>query len=306
MNSEKTMNQVSGDYFDTINTITAPAPPDLLQSAMDECVFYNNLLSKTVPGSDVWKLNHNHGEPMEVNDHTRNILEMALEMYRESEGAFNIAVGPAIALWHFTDGTAVLPDPEKIKEAIGRADCSRIVLEGNTVTVPEGVEIDLGGIAKGYICDCIADYLRAHGVTSALLNFGGNIVTIGNRPDGEPWTIGLQLPSGERGKEFWAAVKSSDNTLVTSGIYERSFKLNGITYHHILDPRTGWPVQNHILTVTAITKSSLLADAISTALFVLGPEKGLSLAQKYGVSAVYLRDDGKVFYDPNLDIVFVK
>ena len=117
MNSGIPMNQVNGDYFDTFNTITAPAPQDVLQSAMDECDFYNNLLSKTVPGSDVWKLNHNHGEPMEVNDHTRNILEMALEMYRASEGAFNIAIGPAIALWHFTDGTAVLPDPEKIKEA---------------------------------------------------------------------------------------------------------------------------------------------------------------------------------------------
>ena len=306
MKPEIPMNQVHGDYFDTFNTITSPAPLELLQAAMDECVYYNKLLSKTVPGSDVWRINHSRGEPLEVSDHTRTILEMALEMNRASEGAFNVALGPAIALWHFTDGTAVLPDSEMIEEALKRTDCSRIVLEGNTVSVPEEVEIDLGGIAKGYICDCIADYLRALGVKSALLNFGGNVVTVGNRPDGEPWTIGLQRPSGERGKEFWAAVKSRDSTLVTSGIYERSFQLNGITYHHILDPRTGWPVQNHILTVTAVTKSSLLADAITTALFVLGPEKGLSLAQKYEVSAVYLRDDGKVFYDPNLDIVFVK
>ena len=306
MNLELSMNQVSGDYFDTFNTITAPASVELLQRAMDECIYYNKLLSKTVPGSDVWRINHNQGKPVEVSDHTRRILEMALEMNRSSDGAFNIAVGPAVALWHFTDGTAVLPDRDQLKAAIARADCSRIVLDGNTVFVPDDVEIDLGGIAKGYICDCVADYLRANGVASALLNFGGNVVTIGNRPDGKPWTIGLQRPSGERGKEFWAAVKSCDNTLVTSGIYERSFTLNGVTYHHILDPRTGWPVQNHILTVTAITKSSLLADAITTALFVLGPEKGLSLAEKYGVSAVYLRDDGKVFYDPKLDIVFVK
>ena len=306
MNQGLAMNQVRGDYFDTFNTITSPAPQEVLQAAMDECAYYNKLLSKTVPGSDVWRINHNRGEPVTVSEHTRTILEMALEMNRASEGAFNIAIGPAIALWHFTDGTAVLPDPEKLMEAVKRADCSRICLEENTVTVPEEVEIDLGGIAKGYICDCIADSLRARGVTSALLNFGGNVVTVGNRPDGQPWTIGLQRPSGERGKEFWAAVKSSDNTLVTSGIYERSFQLNGMTYHHILDPRTGWPVQNHILTVTAVTKSSLLADAITTALFVLGPEKGLALAQKYGVSAVYLRDDGKVFFDPDLDIVFVK
>ena len=291
MHQEIPMNQVRGDYFDTFNTITSTAPRELLQAAMDECAAYNGLLSRFIPGSDVWKINHSLGKPVNVNDHTRNILEMALEMNRASEGAFNIAIGSAAALWHFTDGTAALPDPEKLKEAVAKADCSRIILEGNTVTVPAGMEIDLGGIAKGYICDCIADDLRACGVTSALLNFGGNVVTVGNRPDGEPWTIGLQRPSGERGREFWAAVKSSDSTLVTSGIYERSFQLNGVTYHHILDPRTGWPVQNHILTVTAVTKSSLLADAITTALFVLGPEKGLYLAQEY---------------DPSLDIVFVK
>ena len=306
MNSEIRMNQVSGDYFDTFNTITSPAPEHILQAALDECAVYNQMLSKFVPGSDVWKINHSSGQPVEINEHTRAVLEMALEMNQASDGAFNIALGPTIALWHFTDGTAVLPDPAEIKKTLAKADCSQIVLLGNTVQVPEGTEIDLGGIAKGYICDCIADSLRARGVTSALLNFGGNVVTVGNRPDGKAWTIGLQRPSGERGKEFWAAVKSCDSTLVTSGIYERSFHLNGVTYHHILDPRTGWPVQNHILTVTAITKSSLLADAITTALFVLGPAKGLNLAQRYGVSAVYLRDDGKVFYDPDLDIVFVK
>ena len=152
MNSEIRMNQVSGDYFDTFNTITSPAPEHILQAALDECAVYNQMLSKFVPGSDVWKINHSSGQPVEINEHTRAVLEMALEMNQASDGAFNIALGPTIGLWHFTDGTAVLPDPAEIKKTLAKADCSQIVLLGNTVRVPEGTEIDLGGIAKGYIC----------------------------------------------------------------------------------------------------------------------------------------------------------
>ena len=298
------MHSVSGKYFDTINTITAPYEEGILQTAMDRCAYYNNLLSKTVPGSDVWNCNHAGGKPVEVSQHTAKILALALEMNKNSGGAINIAIGNAIALWHFTDGSAIIPDPTALKDATQKADCSRIRLEGHTVTVPAEMQIDLGGIAKGYIADRIADELRAAGVKHALLNFGGNIVTVGTKPDGAPWRIGLQTPGGERGKDFWAYVPSVDGTLVTSGVYERSFEKDGVLYHHILDPRTGFPVQNDILTVTAICKDSLLADAITTALFVLGPDLGFRLAAYYGVSAVYLRRNGQVAYTPGLDLAF--
>ena len=172
--------------------------------------------------------------------------------------------------------------------------------------MPPQLQIDLGGIAKGYIADRIADELREKGVKSALLNFGGNIVTVGTRPNGEPWMVGLQTPGADRGKKFWAFVPCVDGTLVTSGIYERSFEKDGVLYHHILDPRTGWPVQNNVLTVTAVSKDSLLADAITTALFVLGPEQGFHLARYYGVQAVYLLRNGEVSYSPDLDLTFVK
>ena len=300
------MNSVQGKYFDTINSITAPCETAILQEAMDRCRYYNDLLSKTVPGSDVWNCNHAEGKPVIVSDHTVRILELALEMHRNSGGAFNMAIGKAIGLWHFTDGSAVLPDAEALAAAVRDADCSQIRLEGNTVTLPPALQIDLGGIAKGYIADRIADELREKGVKSALLNFGGNIVTVGARPDGEPWMIGLQTPGASRGKKFWAYVPCVDGTLVTSGIYERSFEKDGVLYHHILDPRTGWPVQNRVLTVTAVAKDSLLADAITTALFVLGPEQGFRLAQYYGVQAVYLQRDGEVSYSPGLDLTFVK
>ena len=306
MNAETSLNTVSGKYFDTFNTISAPCDQEILQRAMDRCQYYNDLLSKTVPGSDVWNCNHAEGKPVVVSDHTARILSLALEMNRNSGGAFNIAIGEAIGLWHFTDGTAILPDPEKLAAAVRKADCTKIRLEGNTVTLPADLQIDLGGIAKGYIADRIADELREAGVFCALLNFGGNVVTVGTKPDGSPWTVGLQTPGGERGKDFWAYIPSADGTLVTSGVYERSFMKDGVLYHHILDPRTGWPVQNDILTVTAVAKDSLLADAITTALFVLGPNPGFQLAAYYGVQCVYLRRNGKVSFTPGMDITFVK
>ena len=299
------VNQVQGLYFDTVNTITAPCDRALLQAAMDRCRYYNDLLSKTVPGSDVWNCNHAQGRTTRVSGHTARILKTALEMHRDSGGAFNIALGGATALWHFTDGAAELPDPDALAEAAAHADCSRIRLEGNDVTMPPDMRIDLGGIAKGYIADRIADELRGCGVTSALLNFGGNVVTVGNRPDGTPWRIGLQTPGAERGRSFWAYVPCSDGTLVTSGVYERSFEKDGVLYHHILDPRTGWPVRNDVLTVTAAAKDSLLADAITTALFVLGPEQGFQLAQYYGVQAVYLLRGGELRYSPGLALTLV-
>ena len=277
-----------------------------MNEAMAECQKYNDLLSKTVPGSDVWRVNHADGATVTVSEKTMEILKTAQEVSEASSGAFNIAVGPAVALWHFTNGTAVLPGEDELAAAIARADCTRIRLEGNTVTVPPELQIDLGGIAKGYIADQIADYLRERGVKNAMLNFGGNVVTVGSKPDGTPWKVGLQNPLGKRSKDFWAFVESQDSTVVTSGIYERGFELNGKWYHHILDPQTGWPVQNDMLTVTACAKSSLLADALTTAMFVMGPAEGAKLAGIFGIHVVFLEKGNRVTYTKGLNITFVR
>ena len=211
------------------------------------------------------------------------ILKTAAEISNASGGAFNIAVGPVINLWKFTSGEAKVPDAESLKAAVSTADYTKIRLNGDTVTVPAGMEIDLGGIAKGHIADRIADFLRERGILSAVLNFGGNVVTIGSKTDGTPWMVGLQYPFGEHGKKCWAAVPCSDESVVTSGIYERGFHADGVWYHHIVDPRTGWPVQNGVECVTVCAKDSLLADGLTTALFVLGPEEGMKLAERFHV-----------------------
>ena len=299
------MNRVEGFYFDTVNTITAPCGAEILRGALDRCAFFNELLSKTVPGSDVWNCNHAQGRPTRVSEHTARILAMALELFRASDGAFNAALGEAVALWRFKDPEPALPDPEALAQAVSRADCSKIRLEGDAVTLPPGMRLDLGGIAKGYIADRVADLLREKGVTSALLNFGGNIVTVGKRPDGEPWRVGLQTPGAARGR-FWAWLPCADGTLVTSGVYERGFEIGGVLYHHVLDPRTGMPVQNGVLSVTVAARDSMLADALATALLVLGPEKGFPLAHRCGAQAVFFLRGGEAQHSPGLELTLVK
>jgi FAD:protein FMN transferase len=295
---------VTGCYFNTINTLTADCPISVLQSALDHCAYYENLLSKTIPGSDVWRANHAEGQPIPVSVHLQQILRVALDVNHSSNGAFNVALGAVTALWKFTSETPRVPAMEELESAVHSIDNQFICLEGDTLFLPKGMQLDLGGIAKGYIADQIANELREQGVISALLNFGGNVVTVGCKPDGSPWSIGLQSPYLEQGKAFFAALPCVDGTVVTSGVYERGFNQGGKRYHHLLDPRTGRPVENGVIAVTLLGKDSLLADAVSTACFVLGPEKGLPLAHCYGMSAIYLFDGGKVRYTRGLPIQF--
>jgi FAD:protein FMN transferase len=300
------MKTVEGKYFDTINTISAYGEESLLQEAMDRCSFYNALLSKTIEGSDVWKINHAGGKPVLVGNDTTTILRTAGEISAASAGAFNIAVGSAVNLWKFTSGEARIPDEASLKASLSTADYSQIRLDGNTVTAPAGMKIDLGGIAKGYIADRIADFLRERGILHAILNFGGNVVTLGCKLDGTPWNVGLQYPFGEHGKKCWATVPCSDGSVVTSGIYERGFYSGGVWYHHIVDPRTGWPVQNGVECVTVCAENSFLADGLTTAMFVLGPEEGMKLAERFQVQAIYLERGWKIRYTAGLHFVLLE
>lgn len=296
-------NQIRGNYFDTVNVIDAWAPKAVLAEAMDRCRRFHELLSKSVETSDVWRMNHAEGRPVEIDPHTARILQAGQEIYQASGGAFNMTIGAVSALWNFKAKEPVLPDPEAVKAALARTDQSRIRLDGNVVTVPDGMQVDVGGIAKGYIADRIAEFLREQGVTNGLLNFGGNVITIGTKPDGEPWMVGLQKPDGVVMQEYWGAFPCTDETAVTSGTYERGFTIGGVRYHHLLDPRTGWPVQNEVETVTLIGKSSLMADGVSTACFVLGPEKGAPLASRFGMKAVYLLKGGRILASRDVPLI---
>ena len=284
-----------GFYLDTVVTLTAYVEDgQVLKDAMAECARYEQMLSRTIEDSDVWRINHAEGKPVEVSEDTAAVLACAIRISELSGGVFDVTIAPVSTLWDFTSGTAVLPDADVLAEAAKLVDYTKIVLEGNTVTLPAGMMIDLGGIAKGYIADRVKAYLEERGVEHAILSFGGNVVAIGTKPDGQEWVVGIQdidAPTGEA----MLKTRMGGGSIVTSGIYERNFEVDGIWYHHLLDPATGWPVQNELASVTIRSESSMEGDAVSTAAFVLGKEEGMRLVESLeGFEAIFIERDRTV------------
>ena len=295
--AENTLPKVSevGFYLDTVITLTAYTEDSQpLKDALAECGRYEALLSRTAEGSDVWRINHAEGEKVQVSEDTMEILRCAEEISRLSGGAFDVTIAPVSTMWDFTSGAAELPDAEEIRRAAEKVDWTRIVLEGDTVRLPEGMMIDLGGIAKGYIADRIKEYLEGRGIRHAILSFGGNIVAIGKKPDGTDWKVGIQdidQPTGS----YMLVARNAGGSTVTSGIYERGFEKDGVRYHHLLNPRTGWPEQNELASVTIFSESSMRGDALATAAFLLGTKKGLELIGGIeGCEAVFIARDRQV------------
>jgi len=294
------MNSALGFHLDTVITINGYCSEELLKEAVALSGEYEKILSKTVEGSDVWRINHAMGAPVEVSAHTAGIIELACDAGEKSGGSFDITIAPVTELWDFKAEKPSLPAKDALAQAVKLVDYTQLHLDGSTVTLPEGMAIDLGGIAKGYIADRVKEHLTENGVSSALLNFGGNTVALGSKPNGESWRIGIQDPRSENG-DYIAVVSVVDKAVVTSGSYQRYFDLDGTRYHHILDPKTGYPVNNSTASVTIIHDDSAVADALSTACFALGSEKGAELAALYGGEAVFIHEDGKIVYTEGLD-----
>ncbi len=284
-----------GFYLDTVITLTAyTEDKQILKDALQECGRYEQLLSRTVEGSDVWRINHADGKPVEVSDDTITILQCAKKISDLTGGAFDVTIAPVSTLWNFTSGEAVLPDAEVIEHAASLVDYTQLKTDGNTVTLPQDMMIDLGGIAKGYIADQIKAYLEKRGVKHAILSFGGNIVGIGTKPDGSEWKVGIQDIDKPTGEHMLVSMNRGGST-VTSGIYERGFTLDGVRYHHLLSSDTGWPVQNELASVTIFSGSSMEGDALSTAAFVLGTAEGMKLIESLdGIEAVFIAKDRTV------------
>lgn len=283
----------SGLYLDTAITITLydTRDPSVLEACFQQIADLESLLSRTVEGSDVWNINHAGGEAVEVAEETAELIRTALDYADKTGGALDISVAPASRLWDFKAESPSLPDEEELAQAASHIDWTKIELQGCTVRLADPkMELDLGAVAKGYIADRVAQSLREQGVESALLDFGGNIVALGGK-EGRDWTIGIRSP--QDGEALAAAVAVRDCSVVTSGTYERGFDLGGVRYHHILDPQTGWPVDNGLASVTILSARSVDGDALSTACFVLGEEKGMALVEELdGVEALFIREDG--------------
>jgi len=257
---------------------------NVLDLSMKEIERLENLLSVNIPSSDVSLVNRALGEyPVKVSEETGFLLKRALEWSERTGGAFDPTVGKIVKLWGMGTESAAVPDPEKLKEAVGMTDFRKvnIVHRGNAtfVQTAKGQRIDLGGIAKGYVTDKVRLLLKNEGIQSALIDLGGNIAVFGSSPKPGKWKLGLQHPFMPRG-EYFGIAEVSDVSVVTSGAYERYFESCGVRYHHIFDPATGYPARSDLASVTIISEDSTDADALSTALFVMGLERGISLLRK--------------------------
>ena len=386
---------------------------ELIEKVFDLCREYENRLSRTIPGSDVYRLNHAEGEPVAVHETTIEVIEAGIRYGQLSGGRFDITVGRLSELWDFSGQASSVPDADAIFEAVSHVDYQKIriwpvkddkrtegrepedqesalVWQGKAATsqseaktrqketalwqdaqVPKagkqgpetsirptqelgdedrlqrdttddtlqngkeivraeaksavvptdvvstgvqknevqlldvGAKLDLGGIAKGYIADQAADYLRESGVTSAVLNFGGNIVTIGTKREDVPFTIGIERPfsAEEEGqKEILGTIDLSDGSVVTSGTYERKFYEDGILYHHILDPKTGYPAETDLDGVSIVGPSSVDCDGLSTSCLMLGLEKGKKLIDNLdGYEAIFVTKERQVVVTEGLE-----
>lgn len=283
--------------FDTVINIQIldPADESILDGLKKLCENYDTMFSTTNTDSELYKLNHANGQPFTVSSETANLIQEGIHYSELSGGAFDLTIEPVSALWDFKADKPTVPSSDAIAQAVSHVDYTKVDIQDNTVTLedPEA-GIDLGAIAKGYIADQVKTYLKKQGVKHAIINLGGNVDVIGTKPDGSKYNIGIQKPFDESGEAI-TSVQLKDQTVVTSGIYERYFKKNGKLYHHILDPRTGYPCENNLYSVSIITDSSTKADALSTTCFLLGYEKGMELIQSMdGVKAIFITDDEKV------------
>lgn len=295
--------QKSGFYFDTVITVTLydSAKTDELEHCFQLADTYEHYFSAELPDSDIGKINQAGGKPVHVHDETRELIEKGLAYSALSNGKFDITIGKLTQLWDFQADPPVLPSANKIADAVSTIGYENVKLYGNKVSLlnPE-TEIDLGGIAKGYIADKMKEYLITEGITSGIINLGGNVLAIGEKQNGEAYTIGLQKPFDQTGTAV-ASIKIKDQTVVTSGTYERYFEQNDVLYHHILDTTTGYPYDNGLDSVSIICKNSVDGDALSTTCFSLGLEKGMALIESLDdTEAVFITSDQKMHYSSGI------
>ena len=293
--------QVHSGFFsmDTYMEITAYGSKGeaAIASCKDQICLLEALLSATDDTSDIGRINVSG--TTDVSPDTAEIIKYAKQTGEETKGALDITIYPVLKAWGFTTGDYSVPDSDTLNALLKKVDFTQIQIEDSalpTVTVPIGVQLDLGALAKGYASDKAAEILKQQGITSALINLGGNIMTIGSNPDsGSPWRIGIRNPFSL--DENIGVLEAADKAVVTSGSYERCFTAEGgQTYHHIIDPATGCPARSGLVSVTIVGDSGIMCDALSTALFVMGKDKAVEYHQKKGgFDMILVTEEGEIF-----------
>lgn len=298
--AESSPEPVQGTFFamDTMMDFTIYGESGLIDQSESLIASLESLVSVTDTGSELYAINQTGSGTL--TGKASSLMEQALEICRRTDGALDSSIYPIVRAWGFTTGSYQVPDEAEIQALLPLVDYRKIQYDAaaGDVTLPEGMKIDLGSVAKGYAGQLVAQMLREHGVQSALLSLGGNVQTVGAKPDGSPWQIGIKDPQGE---DAMMALSVEDQAVVTSGGYERYFEQDGQTYWHIMDPSTGHPADSGLISLTIVGDEGVVCDGLSTALFVMGLEKAADLwAQSGDFEAVFVTASGEVYITEGL------
>lgn len=288
--------------LDTLIKISAygNGASEAIDVAFERIAEIDKKMNARADDSEVTAVNKEAGSQfVKVSPDTFYVIKRGLYFSELSRGKFDITVGPLINLWGIGTDRARVPEEQEIKNALSLINYKDVLLneeEKSVMLKRPGMAIDLGGIAKGYAADEVVRILKERGIKNAVADLGGNVYVIGKKPNGEPWKIGIQDPFNIRGDIFAIVEVWGDKTLVTSGVYERFFEEDGKRYHHILDTKTGYPVENGLVSVTIIGDSSIDADALSTTVFSLGVKDGMELIESLpGVDAIFVTANKEVY-----------
>ena len=267
-------------------------------------------LSWRIPGSEVARINLlAAGTSVGLSEELWEELILLQEVSEQSGGAFDFTLGTLTGLWNI-DGQALsgngemrVPAEEEIVRALEESGYDKVLLKDGCITLEDGVQLDLGAAGKGIACDRIGDYLRETDITGAVVSVGGSVLTYGEKPDGSPWQVGIVNP-GDTARLLGTLSLTGEWYISTSGDYERYIEVEGIRYHHILNPASGYPASSGLRSVTVVCDSGILSDALSTACFVLGKDKGMALASRFGAEVLFVDEEGNVFLSEGLNNIF--
>lgn len=277
---------------------------DLLDMVFDHISEIENLVSINKEGTEIVQLNKNAGiKGVKLSDFSYNLIKSALEYSKLSDGGYDVSIGPLVKLWSIGLPEAKVPRDDEIEEAIKNIDYTKVNIDdsNNEVFLSEkGMMIDLGSIAKGYVADDIVNILKENEVERAIIDLGGNIYAMGTKNKSDNWKIGIQNPSEDRG-QIVGTIEVADKSVVTTGTYERFIEEDKVRYHHVLNPKTGYPYETNIAGVTIVADRSVDADALSTLVFTKGLDEGLQLVEKLeSVDAIFIMNDNSVYVTEGL------
>lgn len=286
--------------MDTVMTFTAHGKncEKAVDAAMKEVERLDALLSTGSTSSEISMLNA-AGGGQGLSDDTMALFRRGLEIYEDTDGAFDFTIYPLMQLWGFPTGEYHVPSAGELREVLPLVDASKVEVSEdgtNGVSLGEGQQVDFGGIAKGYTSRRVMEIYAEYGVTSGMVSLGGNVQVLGDKPDGSPWRVGIQDPEGAQG-ETVAVFEAADCAIVTSGGYERYFEEDGNTYIHILDPKTGRPVKGDLASASVISDDGTLADALSTALYIMGREKAVDYWRRHEgeFEMILITNEGNIY-----------